>query len=244
MRGVHRKGRAKPADCLTKHFTTKQRVAEIVENIRIVWLDREGTQTGGLGLRIKLQAQISVAQVMDHLTGGRVFLFSADQVADCVGKHAAIDAQHAQKMQCVGVVWIGVYDLPAASLRRLPVARRVKPRRLADIGGGLNRHTRFFPAPPPARTGFGCCAAAARLGFGAGLGGAFPERRSAIVARVVICSGFMRSSITAGRPLSTARMKAGAKAAVSFTTSPWPPNASMSLAKSGLVSAVPDTRHG
>ena len=65
-----------------------------------------------------------------------------------------------------------------------------------------------------------------------------------MVARVVICSGFIRSSITAGLPLSTARRNAGANSAVSLTTSPWPPNASMYLAKSGLVSAVPETRPG
>ncbi len=89
--------------------------------------------------------------------------------------------------------------------------------------------------------GFGCTTAGrfAR----AGLAGA-PARKSAIVARVVICSGFMRSSITAGRPLATARAKAGANASVVSTTSPWPPNASMNLEKSGLVSAVPDTRPG
>ena len=69
--------------------------------------------------------------------------------------------------------------------------------------------------------------AAARFGFAAGLGGVLPARRSAMVARVVIWSGFMRNSMTAGLPLSTARRNAGAKAAVSLTTSPWPPNASM-----------------
>ena len=84
----------------------------------------------------------------------------------------------------------------------------------------------------------------ARFGFAGGFGAALPARRSAMVARVVICSGFTRSSITAGWPLSTARLKAGANSPVSLTTSPCPPNASMYFAKSGLVSAVPDTRHG
>ena len=85
--------------------------------------------------------------------------------------------------------------------------------------------------------------AVARFGFAADCA-RLPVRSSAIVARVVICSGFMRSSITAGLPLSTARRNAGVNSSVSLTTSPWPPNASMNLAKSGLVNAVPDTRLG
>jgi hypothetical protein len=65
-----------------------------------------------------------------------------------------------------------------------------------------------------------------------------------MVARVVICSGFIRSSMTAGLPLATARRNAGENSPVSLTTSPCPPNASMNLAKSGLVSPVPETRPG
>src|ERR1700733_12678121 len=83
--------------------------------------------------------------------------------------------------------------------------------------------------------------AAARLGLGTALGGVRPARRSVIVARVVICSGLVRNSISAGLPDSTARLNAGENSSVVVTTSPWPPNASMYLQKSGLVRVVPDT---
>ena len=62
--------------------------------------------------------------------------------------------------------------------------------------------------------------ARARSGFATAFGADLPARRSAIVARVVICSGSTRSSITAGRPLATARVNAGTNPAVSVTTSP------------------------
>ena len=71
-----------------------------------------------------------------------------------------------------------------------------------------------------------------------------PARSCAMVARDVICSGSVRSSISAGLPLATARWKAGRNCAVSSTTSPWPPKLSMRRAKSGFFSAVPLTRPG
>jgi signal transduction histidine kinase len=46
------------------------------------------------------------------------------------------------------------------------------------------------------------------------------------------------------RPLAMARRTAGTNSSVRSTTSPWPPKLSMNLAKSGLVSAVADTRPG
>src|SRR6202790_447533 len=97
------------------------------------------------------------------------------------------------------------------------IARRVVPRRF------LERRRHALPASG---------------------GGGLPARKSATVARVVIWSGFMRSSITAGLPLATARRNAGVNAAVSLTTSPCPPNAWMYFEKSGFVTCVPETRHG
>jgi ribose/xylose/arabinose/galactoside ABC-type transport system permease subunit len=79
-----------------------------------------------------------------------------------------------------------------AEAARLSVLQRRRPARIVIAPGLLS-------APP-------CYVAAAR--------------NCAMVARLVICSGFIRNSITAGRPLATARRNAGANAAVVSTTSP------------------------
>src|ERR1700733_9859614 len=124
---------------------------------------------------------------------------------------------HTQQMQRVEVIRVGVNDGTANCFGRLVVAGGIQPRRFSQ----------WF-------------AQSRYLVPGCGL----PARRSAIVARVVICSGFVRSSIKAGFPEATARLNAGENSSVVVTTSPWPPNASMYLQKSGLVRAVPETRQG
>src|SRR5579875_1029521 len=85
-------------------------------------------------------------------------------------------------------------------------------------------------------TGFaeGCCDC--RAGASA--------RKSLMVAREVICSGSVSSSMTAGFPDATARSNAGTNSSVVATFSPCPPKALMYCAKSGLVSEVPETRPG
>ena len=76
---------------------------------------------------------------------------------------------------------------------------------------GIGYTTAYLPGLPDAPAGFD---------VSIDCGAVLPSRKSAIVARVVICSGFVRSSIRAGLPLSTARLNAGANSAVSLTTSP------------------------
>jgi hypothetical protein len=74
---------------------------------------------------------------------------------------------------------------------------------------------RVLPGFTP-RARCGCVGVVARFGLTAGF--VLPARSSAMVALVVICSGFMRSSITAGFLIATARRKAGANSAVLLTT--------------------------
>ena len=175
------------------------------------------------------------------------------QILDRISRALSVKMHHAQQMQRIEMPGILLDQSQAAAFRLGIVARVVGARRCrhrywqmtAEPSAGRvdaepmtepEAHPpRFLPDCAP-RAGFGCFGAAARFGFAAGFA-TLPARRSAMVARVVICSGFMRSSITAGLPLSTARRNAGANSAVSLTTSPCPPNASMNLAKSGLVSA-------
>ena len=102
-----------------------------------------------------------------------------------------VGADHAQKMQRV-------------EIQRVAANNRQALRRLAEDHGSVM----------PCRFGDRC------VHHPWSGGGVLPARMSATVARVVIWSGFMRNSMTAGLPLSTARRNAGANAAVSLTTSP------------------------
>ena len=110
----------------------------------------------------------------------------------------------------------------------------VEAGRVSDKGGGAR--WAVDRVRPTAWRGGGT--GRARTGLAAGLGGLLhhaPCRRAAAltVTRLVICSGSITSSMTAGRPLlHSSGWKAGANWAVSVTVSPWPPNASISLRES------------
>src|SRR5579872_169168 len=245
-----------------------QRVAKIVQCAGVLVLQRECASQGGFGLIIQFQAQQCGTKMVMHLWLVRAFVCRSREIANSIRQLRAVQADHAHQMQAVEMPRVLQDQFKAAALRLLEIARAVVARGgLHAVGwrwrdhlagcvnleaviegvahslvGGRVRYARFLPDGAP-RDGFGRVGAMARFGFAAGFTG-LPPRSSAIVARVVICSGFMRSSITAGRPLAAARRNAGENSAVSLTTSPWPPNASMNLPKSGLVRPVPDTRPG